>query len=324
MLTLYNFWKNKNIFNYLLLPISFFYSILGKLHYALKKPKVVTAKVICIGNVVVGGAGKTPIVIALAEELKKKGYKVALISRGYKGTISHNKRAVKVNIANHSALLAGDEAILLSQCAPTYICKNRYIAAKYAEDDGAEVIIMDDGLQNNTLKKDLTIMVIDSDFVFGNGLIFPAGPLRESLSSAYKKVDLFCINKNTASNKNLTDIYNHKPVFTVKTKVSNDSKVRKKKFVCLVGISNPKKFIDTLRALNINVVQSFCFPDHYFFSDKDLKKVIEVAQKHKCKIITTAKDIVRIPNIYHQYFHVLEIKKLIPKQMLKKVLEVIG
>ena len=217
------FWQQKNILNYLLLPFAGIFFLLSKINVWLSNPQKVAAKVICVGNITVGGAGKTPLALAIGEMLKEQGYKVAFISRGYKGKLSHLSQVVKVDPKLHTAQEVGDEPLLLADNAPTYICINRHLAASRATKDGAQVIIMDDGLQNYCLFKDINIMVLDDFFYFGNSFLLPAGPLRSAKLEALRNADFICINQNKAVPDRQLKL--GKPAFFIQTQVINAHQV---------------------------------------------------------------------------------------------------
>ena len=296
-----NFWKKKSALTYLLLPFSYLYLIAFHIKFLFASPKKVKAKVICVGNVTVGGAGKTPFCIALAKSLIKKGKKVAFISRGYRGSLSSRKKAIRVT-KKHSYLEVGDEPLLLSEIAPTYICPDRFKAAKLAIADGANTIIMDDGLQNHSLEQDEKILIIDSNYGLGNNLPLPAGPLRETIGHALNRVT----NVYVLGDKIPQILKKYKPLHC-KYVVDNAKSYKGKKYVTMCGIANPNKFQTTVKSLNIKVPKSFCFPDHFKYSPKTLAEVIDSAIANKCKILTTTKDFVKIPHDLHHHFEALRI-----------------
>jgi tetraacyldisaccharide-1-P 4'-kinase len=180
-----NFWKTINILSISLYPISILYSWISKARYLLQKPYHCKSKVICIGNVTIGGSGKTPLAIAIGKLLIAKKYKIAYACKNYGGSI---KSATQV-VPSHNPTQVIDEAMLLSKIAPTFIASTRLAAIKAASRI-ANIVIADDGLQNNSFHKDLSILAISEDKNFGNNLIFPAGPLRQSLVAGIKKSDL--------------------------------------------------------------------------------------------------------------------------------------
>jgi len=305
------FWSKRGILNFLLLPFSGFYLLVHLINFYGRKPKRVAAKVICLGNIMVGGAGKTPLAIALGKALLKQGKKVAFISRGYKGALS-SATAVRVDARTHTFKEVGDEPLLLAQIAPTYICTNRYFAARLAEEEGADTLIMDDGLQNNTLVKDISILVCDGKYGLGNGFILPAGPLREPFSFVSQLIDyVFCYDKKLQ--------FSDKKSFIGKTEVVTKG-LKGKRYIALCGIATPEKFLASLRQSGAVVVAKFIFPDHHPFSELEIANVLAAARKHKAQIITTAKDYVRLPkSLALDNFQILEIRTQLPAAFLEEI-----
>lgn len=273
----------------LLSPLSAVYFLAYLFKQALARPKSAKAKVICVGNATVGGEGKTPIVAYIAKELLKRKKKVAIISRGYKGSLSSKNRAIRVT-SKHSAQQVGDEALLHFKIAPTYICPNRFTAAQKAVKDGAEIIIMDDGYQNQTLKIDTYILVIDcKKQKTQNGFLLPLGNKREPLFLTLQRAD-FIISMNGK--------YNMKAL-EAKMRVENPQDFSKKKVILLTAIGNPEKVYKTLQELNANIIDKFYFPDHYFFFEEEIEKIFLAAEKHNAIVATTSKDATKIPQRFH-------------------------
>ncbi len=305
------FWNKRGVLNFILLPFSGFYLLFHLINFYRRRPKSVAAKVICLGNITVGGAGKTPLAIALGKALLKRGSKIAFISRGYKGALS-SATPVRVDAYKHTFKEVGDEPLLLAQVAPTYICRNRYLAARMAEEDGADIIIMDDGLQNNTLVKDINILVCDGNYGLGNGFILPAGPLREPVSFVSQRIDyVFCYDKKFQ--------FTDKKTFQGKTEVVTKG-LQGKRFIALCGIATPEKFLTSLRQSGAVVVAKFIFPDHHPFSEVEIASVLAAAREHKAQIITTAKDYVRLPkSLALDKFKILEIRTQLPAAFLEEI-----
>ncbi len=310
------FWQKKRFFNYLLLPFSFIYYGVSLLVRKFSSTKKVDAFIICIGNATVGGSGKTPLAIALAQALISREYKIAFISRGYKAKLSSRSKVVQVDINKYNAYDVGDEPLLLARIAPTYICIDRYLSANKAAKNGAQIIIMDDGLQNYTLTKDLNLLVIDPELGIGNGMLIPAGPLREPFETALNKADYVLINQTSNFALKIT-----KPIFKVGINATNSESFASQSFIALCAIANPERFFATLAKYNVQVIESFVYADHHFFSESAIEHMIELAHIHNCKIITTAKDIVRIKKYYHQWFVIIEIAATLPDLMLEKIIE---
>lgn len=295
------FWKNINIISFSLIPISIIYLFISKLLYALQQPKKVKTPVICIGNINIGGAGKTPIAIEVSKILTNLGYKVAFLTRGY-GRATSNP--IIVNNKKHSYTECGDEPLLLSKFGNVFVNKDRYIGAKDAIRSGADIIIMDDGLQNYSLKKDISLLIISGPEGINNGLLIPAGSLRESFKSAIKKVDaVIIIGKD---NHNITKrIPKNKNIFKANIKTFPNNEIKNSSLVAFAGISNPEKFFTSLRDLKYNLLETIHFLDHYPYKEKDIEKLLQIAKKNDSKLITTEKDYVRIPKKYQNKILVL-------------------
>ena len=271
-----NYWKDKNIYSYLLSPFGWLYQCATLLNMTLKQPQKVDKPVICIGNLTAGGTGKTPVSISFANLLKELGKNPFFVSRGYGGKL-HN---VVVDENKHSPQEVGDEPLLLARQAPVVVTPNRFEGAKLAIKNGANIIVMDDGFQNPTLKKDLSFLVFDGEFGYGNGLCIPAGPLRESLSSGLKRAQAIIIigeDKHNLANK-----FKDFPVF-------------KGRIVPQISTQEKEPY------------QTIDFPDHHQYTKDELLSLIEKAKQNKCVLYTTSKDFVKIPAELRNNFKVLEI-----------------
>ena len=181
------FWEDRSIVSTALLPFSAVYGAVAAHRRKSATPEKLSVPVICVGNLVAGGAGKTPVALALGVMLKHAGKRAHFLTRGYKGKL---EGPVQVDPARHGVSEVGDEALLLAEILPTWVSKHRAAGAKAAISAGAEVIIMDDGFQNMSLVKDVSLLVIDGHNGFGNGRILPAGPLREPVAEAMQRATL--------------------------------------------------------------------------------------------------------------------------------------
>ena len=299
------FFYKKTILSFLLIPFSILYLIISKLRWLLQKPYNSTAKVICVGNITLGGTGKTPVVIKLAQELLKQGFKVGIISRGYKGSLSSNTPVI-IDTNKHTATQVGDEPFMIKNYfqnkVQVCICKNRGNAIKKLE-NFVDIIIADDGFQNNTFHKDINILVFDGQIATGNNLIFPSGPLRQSLTSAIKTTDAIILNRFDKKFYNKLQKFNI-PIFKSQIEIKNIQKLQGEKVIAFSGISNNQKFFDSLKSQNINLIKTFSFADHYQYTDKDIEKIINKNKGYK--ILTTTKDFVKIPSKYHKYITAIE------------------
>ena len=230
MMTTPTFWYEKDFLSkfksYLLIPLSIIWLLLSRIKSILANPYNSKLKVICVGNLTIGGTGKTPFAINVFKLLKNMGHNPAFLTRGYGGK-NHGPLEVK---SNHTHFEIGDEALLLSNVGTTIVSKNRSIGAKFIENDDRnfDVIIMDDGLQNNQLHKDINILLIDKNRIFGNEYCIPAGPLREPLSYGIKKINTIILTGDNEEKFHLNyKIIKKIPVFNSKIVIKNLPKIKK-------------------------------------------------------------------------------------------------
>lgn len=288
------------------MPFSWLYFFASSLRNLYVKPFVLNNKfVICVGNIVVGGAGKTPVAIALCNELKNLGHSVCFLSRGYR---RKTNGFVIVN-ENLSAAETGDEPQLLKKNATVYLYSNAKDIQKNIDCIKEDIIIMDDGLQNNSIVKDYSILVVGENY-FGNGMIFPAGPLREKPDSIKTKVDytvymggskLEVFHNEACVLKNF---YTELPLQSV---------------IAFSGIGNNAKFLESLNVYGFNVLNFFEFPDHYYYSDRDIENIINCAEKLNVRIITTEKDFVKINPKYHSKISLLKMSIVLESAIVNDI-----
>jgi tetraacyldisaccharide 4'-kinase len=251
------------------------------------------ARVIAVGGITVGGSGKTLVARFLAEFLQSQGKKVAVLSRGF-GRSSNE--ILKADNSIHSYKDVGDEPLLLSHFVPVYVGKNRAKAAQSAEDDGAEYLILDDGISQKYLKPDLKLIVVDSEQRFGNGEMFPLGPNRLNFEKIKFDIDGIVV---LASTDNDFFVFNEKiPTFFGKIQTSLP---KNKKLIAFCGIGYPEKFFNSL----VNCEEKIAFPDHYPFSNDDIEKLLLKAKNAHAQLVTTEKDIMRIPQNYRDRISVI-------------------
>ena len=281
----------------LLLPLSLVYMFADRLNHLLSRPYKSRAKVICVGNIVLGGVGKTPIVIEIIKHLLKKNIRVGVISRGYGGTLSSNTPII-VDTKKYTGSEIGDEPYLIAskfKNVPVCICKNRATAAKFLEDK-IDVIIMDDGFQNYKLKKDVKIAVFDGISGIGNGYIFPAGPLRQVVKSGLKDVNLAIIMR--AKNQPLENKIRGRRIKIIFGKTIPESKLcnfKGSSVISFAGIGKPQKFYKTLSDAGIKIVDKIDFPDHYSYTAEDIAMLKNLGKIKNLPVLTTMKDYVKIP-----------------------------
>ncbi len=299
----------KNLLKFLLkllAPIGWLYFLGTKIRLKITPSYQTAIPVICVGNIMVGGTGKTPLTIEIIKYLKSKGANPHVISRGYGGKLEN----IKVT-ENHSVKQVGDEPLMLSKYATVWVGKNRKKTAKLAIREGATVLIMDDGFQNKKIRKDFSILVFDGKVGIGNGMGLPVGRLRESLSSGLKRADVVVIvgkNKTKLKKK----IKNRIPVFFASVAPKKIPDMRKK-YLAFAGIGRPEKFYETLKNLGTRVIETHSFPDHYIYKKNDLKRLENSATKQGLSLITTEKDFVRLPKDFQKKTIVLPIKMVFQK-----------
>ena len=248
--------------------------------------------VICCGNVVVGGAGKTTLTLDLAQRLQARGMAVHCLTRGYGGRV---RGVLKVELNQHGADMVGDEALLLAAVAPTWVSVDRAAAARTAIAAGAQALLMDDGLQNPGLVQDWPLLVIDGATGFGNGLLLPAGPLREPVKTAATRVAAAIVIGPDGSGvaKQLPPSL---PLLRADLVMDPGLlRLRGQRLLAFAGIARPEKFFWALHGIGLDPVVTRGFPDHHRFSAADLKVLQRDAARLEATLITTPKDAVRLP-----------------------------
>ncbi|MEN3930340.1 tetraacyldisaccharide 4'-kinase [Microvirga sp. W0021] len=290
------FWltQERTLLSRLLSPVAWLYSSIAARRLK-KHPTQVSVPVICIGNFTAGGAGKTPTTIAICEMLKAKGEKPFFLSRGYGGT---ETGPTLVKPEHHTSQMVGDEPLILAKHAPVIISQDRIKGAEFAEAHGATVIIMDDGMQNPYLAKDLTIAVIDGQTGLGNGLSIPAGPLRMAMKHQWPLADIIFILGEGKAGQQIaeTAIAKGKPVYaaTVKPDQNTIEQLQQRPALAFAGIGRPEKFFNTLRDNGVRLIKGIPFPDHHDFTDAELNELLSEAQKLDVLLVTTEKDYIRL------------------------------
>ena len=304
MLKAPKFWYSQNdtVYSNILYPSSLVFRFGTKLRNWISVKKLSPIPTICIGNIVVGGAGKTPVSMKICKMLTKAGYKPHFISKGYAGTI---KESTLVETW-HSPKSVGDESLLLSEIASTWIGVNRIKSANLAKKRGADCLILDDGFQNPSIDKDFSIIVVDGEQEFGNKRVLPAGPLRESIRRGLSRTNIVVvIGKINETLKNL--IPSTIPVFRAKFEIKKDNEIFKgKKVTAFAGIAYPNKFFKTLESQGAKIIKEVSYPDHYIYNENDLLYLAEIANKTKSILVTTKKDFVRIPKTYRPLINTLD------------------
>lgn len=285
------FWSSNGFIPTLLTPLSWIYCILGYFRRILANPIRLDAKVICIGNITIGGTGKTQIVESLAKYYKEQNKNTLIITKGYGSSLKTAKLVEKTDTAEN----VGDESKLLSKTAQVVAAKKIQYAIPFIEKIKPEIVIFDDGLQNPNFIKDCKIIVIDNLRGTGNGKIFPAGPLREKAEVAIKECNAIITigdsdYRDFAITKNATD--NNKPIF--KARIELVSALKNTEYFAFSAIGNPHKFFNTLTSNGANIKQTKSFPDHHQFTKDEILELKHIAKKNNYTLITTKKDYVKI------------------------------
>ncbi|WFU26038.1 tetraacyldisaccharide 4'-kinase [Bradyrhizobium sp. CB1717] len=251
--------------------------------------------VICVGNYHVGGAGKTPTVLALTKLLGELGETPVVLSRGYGGRL---KGPVMVDRARHTAADVGDEPLMMARDVPVAVARDRLDGVALAKSRGATVILMDDGFQNPSLLKDASLIVIDSERGLGNGAVFPAGPLRAPLQAQLARTDaLVLIGDGRAANDVAAELAKrNKPELRARLKpdAASLAQLLGKRVFAFAGIGDPARFFRTLQASGIEVARTRRFDDHHMFSREELAALAAEAQREQLTLVTTEKDLARL------------------------------
>ena len=300
------FWDNKNdIFSILLKPISILFYFLISLKKSLINAKKFKIPIICVGNIYVGGTGKTPLSIIITKELKINKKNPVIIKKYYK---DHNDE--------HQMIKRTVDSLILN--------KNRTQALGEAERKSFDVAILDDGFQDYAIEKDLNIVCFNSRQLIGNGLIFPAGPLRESFNSL-KRAQIVVINgeRNRIFENRILEISKRIKIFYSNYTPTNIEQFKNKKLYAFAGIGNPNNFFELLSEYNLNVEKKVSFPDHYNFTVNEIEKMIEIAHKNDFEIITTEKDFYRIKNYNFKKINYLKLD-LIIKEKNKLIRDIVS
>jgi len=278
-----DFWKRRGVAARLLAPLGALYgaSVAWKARHS--RSARAKARVICVGNLTAGGSGKTPVALAIGAHLQADGKRIFFLTRGYGGSEAGPLRVTEESTAQQ----VGDEALLLNACAPTIVARDRAAGAALAAAEGAEIIVMDDGHQNFGLTKDLSLVVVDGEAGFGNGLIIPAGPLREPVTQGLSRADAVIVMNGPGPN--LAGYGG--PVLRARLVVSGDAFAGKRVFA-FAGIGRPEKFVTSLQEAGAVVTGSRFFPDHHPFRPGEIAALRAAAGE--AQLVTTQKDFVRL------------------------------
>ncbi len=299
------FWYRDNnspapLIEALMLPLSMIYKIGSNLNLSRQasSSNKISIPVICVGNITAGGSGKTPSIIALHKLLTQNKIFNApyFLSRGYGGISSNAARCISVH---DDAKEVGDEPLLLASHSKTIISVNRHQGAKLGLELGADVILMDDGFQNQSLHKDLSFIVINAKTGFGNKKLIPAGPLREPIEKAMERASAIILIGTDNNNDIKSFIPDKLPIF--KASINPIKEFDKNApYIGFAGLAHPQKFHDSLVQNGMNIIEFKEFADHHPYSSKEMENLIKAAGDNNAKLITTEKDYMRIAKQYRK------------------------
>lgn len=248
--------------------------------------------VLCVGNLVVGGAGKTPTALEVASVCRKLNLNPGFLTRGYLGK---ERGPIFVSPATHSAEDVGDEALLLAQFAPTVASVDRPAGARLLALLGANVVIMDDGLQNPSLNKDLSLVVVEAGRGIGNGFVLPAGPLRAPLAAQIRRADVLVVLGEGSGGRSVRMAARAgRPILRARTEPARRRGLKRRPYLAFAGIAHPAKFYQSLAAAGATIGHTMDFPDHHFFTPADCEAILAEAKSRDLVPITTEKDRVRL------------------------------
>jgi len=317
------FWdkKKQSLFSIILYPLSIIYYFIILIKKNFSVTKKFNIPIICVGNIYIGGTGKTSATIEILK-LLKQNKKVCFLTKGYGRKDKKDIYLNEINHPNQNSENTGDEALLLNKFGHVYISNNRSEAINNIIKLGYDAIIMDDGFQDLSIFKDLNILCFDSENWIGNRNLMPSGPLREPISSV-KKANLVIIKgkKNQIMENELREINNNLEIIYAKNKIENCETFKNKNFIAFSGIGNPNSFFNLLSENDITIKKKFIYPDHFQFTEENYKILFEESKRNSCDLITTEKDYVRINSKYKEKIYYTKINTFLTnKELLEKKL----
>lgn len=297
------FWARNGLVPPLLAPLATLYAAAGATRAMLATPYRAAVPIICIGNLVSGGAGKTPVTLNLAALLGARGRRPHVVTRGYGGRLTG---PLRVEPTRHGAADVGDEALLLARVAPCWVARDRVAGVEAAIAAGADLVLLDDGFQNPSLVKDVSVIVVDGAYGFGNGRVMPAGPLREPIDSGLARAHAVIL--IGADERGVeAAVAGRLPVLHATLEPPGGTDLAGRRMLAFAGIGRPAKFYATLAGLGVEVVARADFPDHHPYRDDEIRRLIVTAGAAGARLVTTAKDFVRVPDHLRGEVDVIEV-----------------
>ncbi|MGK9052408.1 tetraacyldisaccharide 4'-kinase [Neorhizobium petrolearium] len=295
-------------------PFSFIYGRIAGRRMARARRAGVPLPVICVGNFTVGGAGKTPTALVLARAAKEKGLKPGFLSRGYGGSIDVT---TVVDPAHHRAEAVGDEALLLAREALTVISRGRVDGALKLAEQGADLIIMDDGFQSARLVLDFALVVVDTVRGIGNGHLVPGGPVRAPIPEQMRQLSaILKVGSGDAADRLVRQAARAgKQVYVATLKPRENREIAGKPLLAFAGIADPQKFYRTVREIGGEIRRERAFPDHHYFSEDEIAGLLDDAAKEKLTLVTTAKDAVRLAGHHGRMEELADKAKVVEVEM---------
>ncbi|MET0446526.1 MAG: tetraacyldisaccharide 4'-kinase [Pseudorhodoplanes sp.] len=287
-------WERPGLYARLILPLSMIYGAVARWRMNRSGTRA-GIPVICVGNFTLGGTGKTPTAIAISRLLMGMGEKPFFLSRGYGGALAG---PLRVDPANHGAADVGDEPLLLARIAPVIVSRDRVAGAALARSSGATVIVMDDGLQNPSLVKDLSIAVMDARRELGNAMVFPAGPLRAPLQAQLVHTQALLLIGKGAGATQAIELTRGDGRLLLRANLEPAADafkaIGRRKVYAFAGIGDPEKFFTTLSSVGIEAQVEESFPDHHPYSEAEATRILKRCEREKLVAVTTEKDLARM------------------------------
>jgi tetraacyldisaccharide 4'-kinase len=287
-----DFWRRDGLAAQMLTPLGRAYGYAVRTRFQAAHPVRAGVPVVCIGNLVAGGAGKTPVALAVGHMLAGSGRAPHFLIRGYGGRLAG---PVRVDPSVHGAPDVGDEPLLLAEAAPTWVARDRVAGARAAAAAGARTIVMDDGFQNPSLAKDLSLLVVDGAYGFGNGRVMPAGPLREPVTEGLARADAVVVIGADLRGVERDLAGRAEFVRARLVPIAGQDDLAGRDVVAFAGIARPEKFFATLAELRCHILAAHAFADHHPYAPDEIMRLADAAADAGAILVTTAKDAVRLP-----------------------------